>query len=71
MIKIVRLNLFFVSSDFDRNKFLYEIQMKDWYRVLDDVSSDSIISMSKEYKEKEDDYESIKKERLKENNIFM
>ena len=52
---------FFVSSDYDRNKYLYEIQMKDWYKVLDKVSSDSIISLSQRFNEKKDDYVSIKK----------
>ena len=52
---------FFVSSDYDRNKYLYEIQMKDWYKVLDKVSSDSITRISRRFKEKNDDYVSIKK----------
>lgn len=41
--------------------FDYEIQMKDWHKVLDKVSSDSIISISRRFKEKNDDYVSIKK----------
>jgi len=56
---------FFVSSDYDRNKYLYEIQMKDWYDVLDKVGSDSIISRCSRYKENAEDYVSTKKERGK------
>lgn len=54
---------FCVSSDYDRNKTLYKISMKDWLAYIDYIATDSVVKMSSHYDEKADDYIYTRKER--------
>lgn len=36
---------FFVASDFDRNKFLYEVSITDWLKYIDFIASDDIVTL--------------------------
>lgn len=47
---------FFVSSDYDRNKFLYFVELSDWVKYMNIVSHDSIVEMSLRFDEKKKDY---------------
>lgn len=40
-----KIDSFFVSSDRDRNKMLYRIELKDWIAYMEFVGSDSIVEL--------------------------
>lgn len=52
---------FYVSSDFDRNKGLYEVTIEDWLSFVDLVIQDDIISLTAIYDVKKCDYKYTKK----------
>lgn len=52
---------FFVSSDMDKDKCLYEVQLDDWVNFMDFVYSDDIVEMIIHYSDGE--YKFIKKKR--------
>lgn len=54
---------FFVSSDYDRNKGLFEVSIEDWMQYMDLVISDDVIARKMCFDETKDDYRAIKKER--------
>lgn len=56
---------FFVSSDFDRNKALYYIDIHDWLVYLDFVSSDDIALLEQQYDDKCKDFVAVRKDRVK------
>lgn len=54
---------FAVSSDYDRNKILYLVQLKDWIAYMDFVGKDYIVASDMHADEKREDYIYTKKER--------
>lgn len=54
---------FFVASDFDRNKLIYEIELSRWIEYINFISSDSVCELSMHFNEKKSDYTSILKKR--------
>ena len=58
-----RIDSFCVSSDFDRNKLLYRIDLNDWIKYMEFVGNDSVVSMSVQIDKGKKDYVPIKKER--------
>lgn len=47
---------FMVSSDYDKNKFLYIVTLNDWLKYIDFIANDSIVEMSMHYDEQKADY---------------
>lgn len=56
---------FCVSSDYDRNKVLYMVELDDWLNYIDFIASDDIIGLNSKYNEKKKDMVYTKKERGK------
>ena len=56
---------FFVSSDYDRNKALYYIAIKDWLNYIDFIARDDIAGFESHYDPKLGDYVFTKKIRGK------
>ena len=54
---------FLVTSDYDRNKFLYHIDIADWLDYISYIANDSIVSMSMHYDSRSADYIYTSKER--------
>ncbi len=54
---------FFVSSDYDKNKDLYYVNMSDWLQYIDFVASDDIVEMRAEYDFQKDEHKIILKRR--------
>ena len=65
LMKTERLKVFFVSSDFDRNKMLYRIELKDWIAYMEFVSSDSVVALEMRFDACKKEYVVTKKERGK------
>jgi len=59
------IDSFYVSSDYDRNKVLYRIELKDWMEYMDFVGRDYVIATSMKADESKKDYVYTKKERGK------
>lgn len=59
------IDSFYVSSDYDRNKMLYRIELKDWLAYMDFVSSDYVVAMCMHADEHKKDYIYTRKERGK------
>lgn len=57
------IDSFYVSSDYDRNKILYRIELKDWLAYMEFVSSDNIVATSLHADDRKKDYVFTKKER--------
>lgn len=53
----------YVSSDYDRNKYLYEIELKSWLDYLNYVAADNVVAMESHYDDNKHDYIVIRKER--------
>lgn len=47
---------FFVSSDYDRNKYLYYFRIEAWLNYMSFISSDYIVELESKYDEKKHDY---------------
>ena len=58
-----KIGSFFVSSDLDRNKLLYRINLKDWIAYMEFVGNDCIVSMNMHADECKKDYVFTRKER--------
>lgn len=54
---------FYVSSDFDRNKALYYIDIDDWLQYIAFVATDDIVKSCSLYNEKKKDYVHMIKKR--------
>lgn len=54
---------FYVSSDYDRNKMLYRIELKDWLAYMDFVGKDYVVAMCMHADEGKKDYVYTRKER--------
>lgn len=54
---------FYVSSDFDRNKALYRIELNDWLAYIEFVGKDSIATLSFELGDNSKDYVCTRKNR--------
>lgn len=54
---------FCVSSDYDRNKLLYRVEMKDWIAYMEFVGNDYVVAMEMHVDDKKRDYVFTKKER--------
>ena len=59
----MEINSFFISSDYDRNKVLYCVELKDWLSYMEFVGKDYVKSASMESSDKEVDYIYTRKER--------
>lgn len=57
------IDSFYVSSDYDRNKMLYRVELKDWITYMEFVGNDCIVSMNMHIDECKNDYVLTKKER--------
>ena len=58
-----KIDSFFVSSDYDRNKMLYRIELKDWIAYMEFVGSDSIVDLEMHFDRCKKEYVVAKKER--------
>lgn len=58
-----KIDSFYVSSERDKNKLLYRIELKDWLSYMEFVSSDEIGSLHMKVDAKKQDYVCTKKER--------
>lgn len=47
---------FMVSSDFDKNKLLYMVDLNVWFGYIDFIATDSIVSSTMKYDSKSNDY---------------
>ena len=47
---------FYVSSDYDRNKYLYRISIGDWLNYMEFIATDYIVAMGSRYDETKSDY---------------
>jgi hypothetical protein len=56
---------FYISSDYDRNKYLYEINLKSWLDYLNYVSADHVVTQTSHYDSNKRDYIISEKEREK------
>lgn len=54
---------FCVSSDYDRNKYLYMISMEDWLKYMDFIATDYVVEIDSHYDECKKDYVYTKKTR--------
>ena len=54
---------FCVSSDYDRNKSLYRITLEEWFRYMDFIAMDDIISMNIHFSKEQKDYVFTRKKR--------
>lgn len=54
---------FYVSSDYDKNKILYRVELKEWLAYMDYVSSDFIVATCLHVDKNKNDYVFTKKER--------
>jgi len=61
----VPVSHFCVSSDFDRNKYLYMISMDDWIKYIDFIGKDYVAEIDMHYDEKKKDFIFGKKTREK------
>ena len=59
------IDSFYVSSDYDRNKLLYRVELKDWITYMEFVGSDYIVASDMHVDENKKDYVLTKKEREK------
>ena len=56
-----KVDSFFVSSDFDRNKMLYRIELKDWITYI--VGNDSVVVSELHFDACKREYVTTRKER--------
>ena len=54
---------FFVSSDYDKNKVAYQVEISEWEKYMKFIETDWVVSLHSHYDEKKQDYVFIKKER--------
>jgi len=47
---------FCVSSDYDRNKYLYMISMDDWIKYMDFIGTDYVVAITSHYDEAKKDF---------------
>lgn len=47
---------FYVSSDYDRNKILYDIKLKDWLKYMEFVAKDDIVFSRFSFSVKDNDF---------------
>lgn len=57
------IDSFYVSSDYDRNKILYKIDLNDWIAYMEFVSSDNVVAVCMHANDQKNDYEYTLKER--------
>ena len=58
-----KIDCFFVSSDYDRNKMLYRIELKDWIAYMEFVGSDDIAALEMHFDKDKKEYVFTRKER--------
>lgn len=54
---------FFVSSDYDKNKVAYQVEITEWEKYMKFIETDWVVSLHSHYDEKIQDYVFTKKER--------
>ena len=57
------IDSFYVTSDFDKNKFLYRIPLNVWISYIEYIVSDNIVRLEANYDKKSDDYKYSRKVR--------
>ncbi len=57
------IDSFYVSSDKDKNKLLYRVELKDWITYMDFVGNDSVVAAVMQNDEEKKDYLLKKKQR--------
>ena len=50
------LESFYLSSDFDRNKILYKIELDRWLKYIDIIIEDKVLTKTMSYNIKKNDY---------------
>lgn len=61
--EVGEIDSFYVSSDKDRNKILYRVELKDWIDYIDFVGSDYVVATEMHAEDNKNDYVFTKKER--------
>lgn len=61
--EVGKIDSFFVSSDFDRNKKLYRIELKDWIAYMEFVGYDSVVASEMRFDIPKKEYVVTKKKR--------
>ncbi len=56
-------DFFCVSSDYDRNRYLYMVSMNDWLDYMDFIATDYVVAINSHYDGSKKDYVYTKKER--------
>lgn len=56
---------FVVSSDYDKNKVMYCVNLEDWINYMNFVATDNIVSLNMHYENKLNDYQITQKDREK------
>ncbi len=59
----ITVSSLFVTSDFDRNKCIYEVSLSDWLNYIDFIASDDICSLVMKYDAKKGEYNYTQKKR--------
>ena len=54
---------FCVSSDFDRNKYLYMVSLNNWLEYMDFIATDYVVEIDTRYDVRKKDYVYTKKTR--------
>lgn len=54
---------FMVSSDYDKNTFLYSIDLHNWFDYLSYIANDDVVQSNFRYNTRKKDYDVIQKER--------
>ena len=54
---------FFVSSDYDKNKVAYQVEISEWEKYMKFIETDWVVSLHSHYDVKKQDYVFTKKER--------
>ena len=58
-----KIDSFYVSSDYDRNKLLYRIELKDWITYMEFIGRDYVVAMNMHIDECKKDFVVTKKKR--------
>lgn len=51
-----KIDCFYVSSDFDKNKILYRIELKEWIKYMEFVGSDFVVASDMHVDDSKKDY---------------
>lgn len=51
-----KIDSFYVSSDYDKNKYLYQVELYDWIKYMDFVGNDDIVNLVMKFDPQHEDY---------------